>query len=80
MVRRYRRYFGVDLVAAALELRVLGVKVSEERVAELKRLAETPKKSAKEKATREMEMLQRELDRCWPVWRDEPFPFPVDES
>lgn len=23
--------------------------------------------------------LKRELERCWPEWRDEPFPFPVDE-
>jgi len=38
------------------------------------------KKPAKRKATSEGELLEQELDRCWPVWRDEPVPFPVEES
>ncbi len=83
LVRRYRRYFGVDHVAAALELRALGAKISEKRLTELKRTAAEPKRSAKEKTAKkrqaEAEMLERELERCWPEWRDEPFPFPVDE-
>jgi len=83
LVRRYRRYFGVDLVAAALELRALGVKVSEERRAEVKRTAAQPKKAAKKKAAdkarEDAKMPERELERCWPEWRDEPYPFPLDE-
>ena len=83
LARRYRRYFGVDLVAAALELRALGVKVSVERMAELKRTSAQSKKATKKKAAdkarEEAEMLERELERCWPEWRDEPYPFPLDE-
>lgn len=70
-------------VAAALELRALGAKVSEARLTESKRTAEQSGKAAKKKpaskAKAEAEMLERELERCWPEWRDEPFPFPVDE-
>lgn len=81
LVRRYRRYFGVDLVGAALELRALGVGISEERMNQLKASAESQFKSARRKRKmaklEEQDTLQRELDRCWPIWSDEPFA--VDE-
>ncbi len=79
IVRRYRKYFGVDLVAAALELRALGVKITETRFAEIQCSATSSPKALRKKAAREREAEEQELDRCWPVWRDEPFPFPVDE-
>ena len=51
-------------------------------MAELKRSSAQSKKATKkaaEKAKEEAEVLARELERCWPEWLDEPFPFPVDE-
>lgn len=82
LVRRYRRCFGVDIVAAALELRSLGAEVSEERMNQLKASAESQSKSARRKRRaakeEEQDALQRELDRRWPVWADEPYPFAVD--
>ena len=81
LVRRYRRYFGVDLITAALELRALGVPIPEARLEQLRLTASQPSKAKarKKKAVEEAAALERELDRCWPVWSDEPFPFPVDE-
>lgn len=74
LVRRYRRYFGVDLLTAALELRALGVSIPEARLEQLRLTASQSKKAPGEAAA-----LARELERCWPVWSDVPFPFPVDE-
>jgi hypothetical protein len=54
------------------------VKAAEDAKALAEKAAEDAKKAA-EKAKEEAEMLARELERCWPEWRDEPFPFPADE-
>ncbi len=80
LVHRYWRYFGVDLITAALELRALGVSIPEARMEQLRLTAsQSSKKARKKKAAEEAEALERELERCWPVWSDAPFPFSVDE-
>ena len=83
ILRRYRRYFGVDLVTAALELRALGVSISEARMGQLQQSMATQSKAAKRRRVAaqkaEAANLQAELDRCTPIWSDEPYPFPIDE-
>lgn len=83
LVRRYQRYFGVDLVAAAIELRMLGVHIDDERTAQLQKTAtESSRRATGRRAAAKKQdaaALAEELDRCWPVWAEEPFPFPVDK-
>ncbi len=80
LVHRYRSYFGVDLLTAALELRALGAQIPEAHIEQLRSNAFQPSKKARKKKTaEEAEALERQRECCWPMWSDEPFPFPVNE-